>query len=109
MAKYGNLYWEIQFTALYNGVADCRGDEQTHVAVQSHDFADAYEKAAAMYDAVLKTQPDRVYCAQVFLRDDGSVQPSAQYGIYVSRYILDEKISAFFSAGADKCLRLTFV
>lgn len=109
MAKFGNLYWEIQFTVLYHGVADCNGDEQTHVAVQSHDFADAYKKAAAMYGAVLKTQPDRVYCAQVYLRDDGSVEHQASYGIYTTHYILDENTTAFFSVGADKCLRLTFV
>ena len=108
MAKFGNLYWEIQFTALYHGVEDCYGDEQTSIAVQSHDFADAYKKAEAMYDAVLKTHPSRIYCAQVYLREDGTARPGAQHGIYVTNYILEENIAAFFSAGADKCLRLTW-
>lgn len=108
MAKFGNLYWDIEFTGLYKGAEDCRACEEAHISVQSHDFADAYKKAAAMYDALLKTNPDRVYCAQVYLRDDGSVSPCNDRGIYTSNYILDENISAFFSVGADKCMRLTF-
>jgi len=105
---HGNLYWEIEFAGLYNGAEDCHACEETNVSVQGHDFADVYKKAEAMYDALLKTNPDKVYCAHVYLRDDGSVPPCNTRGIYVSHYIHDEHIAAFFSVGADRCLRLTW-
>ncbi len=104
----GNLYWEIEFTGLYNGAEDCNTCEETHVSVEGHDFADAYNKAEAMYAALLKTHPDKVYCAHVYLRDDRSVSPCNDRGIYVTHYISDENVTAFFSVGADRCLRLTW-
>lgn len=106
--KNGNLYWNFQFTGLYNGTEDCRASEEVHVSVESHGFADAYKRAEAMYTALLRTRPDKVYCAYITLRDDGSVSPCNGRGIYATHYISDENITAFFSAGADKCLRLTW-
>jgi len=104
----GNLYWEIEFTGLYNGAEDCAACEEVNISVESHNFADAYKKAEAMYAALLKTHPDKVYCAHVYLRDDGSVSPCNGRGIYVTHYIDSDKINAFFAVGADKCLRLTW-
>lgn len=104
----GNLYWNFQFTGLFDGAEDCYANEETSISVSSHDFATAYKQAEAMYSALLKLHPDRVYCAQVYLRDDDSVQPSASHHIYVTHYIDSDKINAFFSVGADKCLRLTW-
>ena len=103
----GNLYWEISFTALYHGATDCADAEKINVSVNAHDFTDAYNKAEKMYSAVLKAHPDTVYCAVVTLRDDGTAIPSAKYAIYQTNYIHEEDVAAFFSAGADKCLRLT--
>ena len=103
----GNLYWEISFTALYHGAADCTENEQINVSVNAHDFTDAYNKAEKMYSAVLKARADTVYCAVVTLRDDGTAIPSEKYAIYQTNYIHEEDLAAFFSAGADKCLRLT--
>ena len=104
----GNLYWEIEFTALYHGAEGCQACEEVSVSVESHDFADAYAKAEAMYDALLKTNPGKVYCAHIYLRDDGSVSPGNERGIYATHYINDDRVAAFFSVGADKCLRLTW-
>ena len=104
----GNLYWNFQFTGLFDGAEDCYANEDVSISVSSHDFADAYAKAEAMYTALLKLHPGRVYCAQVYLRDDDTVKPSANHHIYVTHYIDSDKISAFFSVGADKCLRLTW-
>lgn len=108
MANRGNLYWEISFTALYHGTADCTEDEKIDVSVSAHDFKDAYDKAERMYTALLRTRPDTVYCAAVHLRDDGTTEPSARYGIYQTNYVHEENVTAFFSAGADKCWRLTW-
>lgn len=104
----GNLYWEFQFIGLFGGAEDCHANEEVNISVESHNFADAYKKAEAMYMALLKTHPDKVYCAHVYLRDDGSVSPCNDRGIYASHYIHNENITAFFSAGADKCMRLTW-
>lgn len=104
----GNLYWDIEFTGLYNGVEDCYGHEETSISVESHDFADVYKKAKAMYEALLKTCPDKVYCARVYLRDDGSVSPCNNRGIYVTHYINNEHVTEFFSVGAAKCMCLTW-
>lgn len=105
---HGNLYWEIEFSGLYNGAEDCYASEEVNILVESHDFADAYKKAEAMYAALLKTHPDKVYCAHIYLRDDGSVSPSNHRGIYATHYINDDHVTAFFSVGADKCWRLTW-
>lgn len=108
MANRGNLYWEISFTALYHGAADCNEDEKIDVSVSAHDFKDAYDKAEKMYTALLRSRPDKVYCVVIYLRDDGTVKTPARYGIYQSNYVTDDKVPAFFSVGADKCLRLTW-
>lgn len=108
MANRGNLYWEISFTALYHGTADCTEDEKIDVTVSAHDFKDAYHKAARMYDTVLQTLPDKVYCVAVHLRDDGTIEPSARYGIYQTNYVPEEDVPAFFCVGAYKCWRLTW-
>lgn len=104
----GNLYWDFQFTGLFDGAEDCFANEETIIAVRSHDFATAYKKAKVMYDALLKLHPDSVYCGYVYLRDDGTVSPSAAHHIYCTHHIDSEKMNAFFSVGADKCLRLTW-
>lgn len=104
----GNLYWNFQFTGLFDGAEDCHANEEVDISVSSHDFATAYKQAEAMYHALLKLHPDCVYCAHVYLRDDFSVSPSANSGIYVTHFIDSDKINAFFSAGADRCLRLTW-
>lgn len=103
----GNLYWEISFTALYHGATDCADAEKINVSVKAHDFTDAYNKAEKMYSAVLKARPDTVYCAVVMLRDDGTAIPSERYSIYQTNSIHEKDLAAFFSVGADKCLRLT--
>lgn len=105
---HGNLYWVIEFTGLYNGVEGCDGNEEVHISVRSYVFADAYKRAEAMYEALLKTHPSNVYCARISLRDDGSVSHSNRYKIYASNYINEDNITAFFSAGADNCMRLTW-
>lgn len=103
----GNLYWEISFTALYHGATDGADAERTNVSVNAHDFTDAYNKAEKMYSAVLKARPDTVHCAAVMLRDDGTAIPSERHAIYQINCIHEEDLAAFFSVGADKCLRLT--
>lgn len=108
MENRGNLYWEISFTARYDGAADITEKEAIDVTVSAHDFKDAYNKAEKMYTALLHTLPDKVHCATVLLRDDGTVIPSAKYNIYQANYIHEEDITAFFSVGADKCWRLTW-
>ncbi len=108
MQGHGNLYWGIKFTGLFDGAEDCYAYEDADVTVRSHDFATAYRMAEVMYKALLKLHPDRVYCGQVYLMDDASVTPSVPNHIYVAHYIDSEKMNAFFSAGADKCLRLTW-
>ena len=60
-----------------------------------------------LFRSVLKARPDTVYCAVVTLRDDGTAIPSERYAIYQTNYIHEEDLAAFFSVGADKCLRLT--
>lgn len=104
----GNLYWNFQFTGLFDGAEDCYANEDVDISVSSHDFATAYKQAEAMYYALLKLHPDRVYCGQVYLRDDGTSHPGARHGIYVTHYIDSEKLNAFFAVGADRCLRLTW-
>lgn len=104
----GNLYWEFQFTGLFDGAEDCCANEDVDISVSSHDFATAYKKAEAMYNALLIINPDRVYCAHVYLRDAGSVSPCNNRGIYASHYINNENIPEFFSVGADKCMHLTW-
>ncbi len=104
----GNLYWEISFTGLYHGAADCTEHEKIDVSVSAHDFKDAYDKAEKMYTALLRSLPDTVYCVTVHLRDDGTLGPSNRYGIYQTNYIHDDDVAAFFSVGADKCWRLTW-
>lgn len=106
MANRGNLYWEISFTALYHGAADCTEDEKIDVTVCAHDFADAYDKAEKMYTALLRSLPDTVYCVVIYLRDDGTA--GFRHSIYQTNYIHDDDVAAFFSAGADKCWRLTW-
>lgn len=108
MANRGNLYWEISFTALYHGTTTCTENEKVDVSVSAHDFTEAYKKAERMYDAVLLTRPDTVYCVNIHLRDDGTVDPSGRYSIYQTNYIHEENVTAFFSVGADKCWRLTW-
>lgn len=108
MDKRGNLYWEISFTALYNRATGIEEKEAVDATVSAHDFNDAYNKAEKMYKALLHTCPDKVYCATVHLRDDGTVIPSAKYNIYQTNFIYEENIAAFFSAGADKCWSLTW-
>ena len=104
----GNLYWEIEFTALYHGATTGNECEKVDVCVHSHDFTEAYKKAEKMYDAVLLTRPDTVYCAAIHLRDDGTASSSARYDIYQTNFIHEENVTAFFSVGADKCWRLTW-
>ncbi len=108
MANRGNLYWEISFTALYHGAADCAENEKVDVSVSAHDFKDAYDKAEKMYTALLHTHPDTVYCATVYLRDDGVPESSLGGRIYQSNYIHEDDVPEFFSVGADKCWRLTW-
>lgn len=108
MAKHGNLYWDISFSSLYHGTTRCSDEEKIDVTVTSHDFTDAYNKAEKMYDALLATHPDTVFCAVVTLKDDGTATPAAQYSIYQSNYILKENVAAFFSVGPEKCWRLTW-
>ena len=108
MANRGNLYWEISFTACYDGAADITAKEAIDVTVSAHDFNDAYKKAEVMYEGLMYTHPDSVCCATVHLRDDGTIIPSAKYNIYQTNFIYEEDIAAFFSVGADKCWRLTW-
>lgn len=103
----GNLYWDFQFAGLFDGAEDCYANEEIAIGVRSHDFATAYKQAKAMYDALLKLHPDSVYYGQVHLRDDGTAITGVAHHIYCTHYIDSEKMNAFFSVGADKCLRLT--
>lgn len=108
MANRGNLYWEISFTALYNGAVACTENEKIDVSVNAHDFADAYNKAKKMYVAILLTCPAAVQCVTVTLKDDGTGIRSAKYTVYQMNYVLDTDVEAFFSAGADTCMGLTW-
>lgn len=107
MAFRGNLYWEISFTALYHGAADCTENEKIEVEVSAHDFKDAYDKAKKMYTALLHSRPDTVSCVVIRLRDDGTAGSSARYGTYQLNYCHEDDVPAFFSSGADKCMRHT--
>lgn len=108
MANRGNLYWEISFTALYSGAASRTKRENIDVSVNAHDFTDAYDKAEKMYDAILLTRPATVQCVTVTLKDDGTAIRAAKYAVYRMNYVPDTDVTAFFSAGADKCMRLTW-
>lgn len=108
MANRGNLYWEISFTALYNGAAVRMGNEKIDVSVNAHDFTDAYDKAKKMYDAIQLTRPATVQCSTVTLKDDGTAIRAAKYTVYQMNHVPDTCVAAFFSAGADKCMGLTW-
>jgi len=108
MVNSGNLYWEISFTARYHGAADSTTGERIDVCVTAHDFTDAYNKAEKMYNAILPTRPDIIYYVTVTLRDDGTAIRDAKYEVYRTNYVPDADVAAFFSAGADKCMGLTW-
>lgn len=106
MNKHGNLYWEFECVARYG--KNTAFFEATSISVKSYDFKEGYARAKALINSLLETAPVCIDCAAVYLRDDGSISAHEAYHIYSTYHIPDEKVTAFFSAGADKCLRLTW-
>ena len=107
MNRHGNLYWDIGFYALCDGTKGLC--EDTRITVQGHDFKEVYERAAALYEAVVQHGAKRVFCANVYLRDDGSLNKARLGDIYVAHRIFEKNVDAFFRAGAENAFKHTYI
>ena len=107
--KNGNLYWELQFTALTNGAAALSDNEMVNFSVKSHDFSELYRIADVLHTAATRLHPAAIYSVNLYLRDDGTGIPDAKYFIYTAYHILPENVDAFFSVGADRCMRFALL